>query len=218
MVQEAREIARKSGWAEVRTPHLAAALLVDPKGPVVAALRERRIDPELARKMVLSFVPQVAGGRHEPTFGERVRNTLQAVVRRVRELHREKATQDDLYAVLTANAQGPMMRVLQALSQGVAATWAMADDERRNILKGEKFGNTDIATLQTRMWLGQELDQVDKRLTGLRHQEGKRERLRPQTTGRLSQRSGGFACRTESHQPGGGGLAEHHLGLEVETR
>lgn len=122
VVEQARLIAGKSGWPEVRTPHLAAALLSDANGPAVAVLRERQIDPEKARQMVLSFVPQQSPTAVEnPVLGDNVQKTLQLAVRRAQSGQRAKAAPDDLFAAMAVDPNGPLMQVLQALSQGAVA-------------------------------------------------------------------------------------------------
>jgi ATP-dependent Clp protease ATP-binding subunit ClpC len=122
LVEEARRIAGRSGWPEVRTPHLAAALLGDAKGPAAAALRQQQIDPATARQMVLSFVSQRGPVTSQsPALGENVQKVLQLAVRLARDRQRANAAPDDLFAALSADPNGPLMLVLQALRQGDAA-------------------------------------------------------------------------------------------------
>jgi hypothetical protein len=117
-VIRAAELARQSGWKEIRTPHLFVAMLNRRSSTLASALREKHVDPDKLRKDMLSKVGTKTHSRSEVPLGssitlsENARLALDRAIAAVGAEGRSSASLADLLVALCADEKGIVAKVL----------------------------------------------------------------------------------------------------------
>lgn len=109
VVVASAQLARERGWAEVRSPHLFAAIISDSLSPVSVLLRQYQIDYARLKNKVLALMPAQAHGpsaKGQSRLGDHVCKIIKRAVRVARLAGRSRATQEDLLTAFFADGGG----------------------------------------------------------------------------------------------------------------